>query len=177
MRVLIWGSRNLTWKHLPIMRKVATHAVLEGPPPLDEWLELMSGPDSSRFAISPLPDSESLQLINGDGPPGKSRGAVGADKLALLACMERWPERRRVKWFAPEPKVKPDGAEESYSEALARRSVEMADARPERAYVLHEDLDSSRGSSITARRLTRLGIRFSYIQVSGAGAVLSVDER
>jgi hypothetical protein len=164
-RILIFGSRSLTWKHLPVMRLVASHAALVTPPPLEEWLtasgvtrpvELLPGP---------------LQLLNGDGPPGKERGAIGADKLAVLACMEAWPEgRRRMRWFPPEPV-----GNESWAEAAGRRNREMVEARPDRAYCIHTNLEASIGSSMTASLLIAAGIAYWHVWVSQAGGIVSVE--
>ena len=130
-------------------------------------------PDAEEWHLPRVPAGEGLHLLNGDGPPGaKVRGAVGADKLAVFACMETWPERRRVRWFPPEPK-----GGESWPQAAARRDVEMAEARPDRCYVIHENLDASRGSIITANALTRLGIPYSYLRVSPAGELVGVERR
>lgn len=176
MKVLIWGSRNLTSKHLPLFRGLARYAMLEVPPPLGAWI---LDAEDGAWRRPWLPDSSPLILFNGDGPPGsKVRGAVGADKLALLACMETWPERRRVRWFPPEPKRDATGKEvETWAQAAARRDVEMAEARPDRAFCIHENLDSSRGSIITANALTRLGLRFHYLKVTPAGDLVSVEQR
>jgi hypothetical protein len=181
MRVLMFGSRSLSWKHLPVFRALALHATLSlvhdecgGVPPmsLDLMRFLMAGGDDEWQRHGEL-----MALLNGDGPPGKDRGAVGADKLALLACMEAWPETmRRVRWFKPEElQAKQPGV--SWAQAAAMRDVAMAEARPDRAYVVHTDLDSSRGSIITARALTERGLPFWYCRVTPAGALVSVEER
>lgn len=174
MRVLMWGSRSLSWKHLPVFRALAKHAMLGGPVPLAAFLQ---EPDFAADMIEPLPEREPLILLDGDGPPGKGRGAVGADKLVLLACMETWPEaQRRVRWFKPEElQAKQPGL--SWAQAAAMRDVAMAEARPDRAYVVHTDLDSSRGSIITARALTERGLPYWYVRVTPAGALVSVEER
>jgi hypothetical protein len=138
---------------------------------LDEWLEFVRL-GRSLADLPLLPGSEALTLLNGDGPPGKERGAIGADKLALLACMETWPERRRVRWFPPEPM---DG--ETWAQAAGRRNREMVEARPDRVYAVHTNLDASKGSAMTASLLTSAGIPFSYVRVSAAGAVLEVTQR
>lgn len=178
MRCLFFGSRSLTWKHLPVMRALALYASLShvrdecgGVPPLS--LELMplllaGGDDEWRR----LPDDEPLILMHGDGPPGKTPGAVGADKLAEGACLLEWPERRRIRRFL----VDQQGTE-TWGQAAARRDVAMADARPDRAFCVHSDLESSRGSIITARALAARGIRFWYVQTSSSGSVLKVQMR
>lgn len=169
MRVLIFGSRSMTWKHLPIFRLVAHHALIDGPVPLGAFVAT-EGMDGIELPL--LPEAEPLVCLNGDGPPGKERGAIGADKLALLACMETWPERRKVRWFPPEPK-----GDETWAQAAGRRNREMVEAKPERAYCIHTDLDSSKGSSMTVDLLKSAGIPFWYIRVTQAGAVVSVEER
>lgn len=178
MKVLIFGSRSLTWKHLPVFRALALHAVVDfsadgGFSPRAVLDALLAGaPPTTWHRIS-----GSLTLINGDGPPGKERGAVGADKLALLACMEAWPEaQRRVRWFKPEEVQKADPTI-SWARAAAARDIAMADATPDRSYVVHTDLDSSRGSIITAQALTERGLPFWHVRVTQAGALVSVEER
>ena len=178
MRVLIFGSRSLTWKHLPIFRAVALHSTLSlgfenepgGVPAMSERLigHLMSGGDDE------WPRHEHhLVLINGDGPPGKERGAIGADKLAVLACMEGWREdRRRIRWFPPDPE-----AGETWGQAAGRRNRQMVEMQPHRSYCIHTDLDSSKGSSMTASMLTGRGQGFWYIRVSAVGGLLEVQRR
>lgn len=177
MRVLIFGSRSLTWRHLEVMRLVASHSIREEASDLRGWMETATKVDEeeSRFAwAAPLvPDSEPLVLIHGDGPPGGSVPcAIGADRLSELACMEKWPERRRVRRFPVEQR---DG--ESWGHAAARRNAAMVAARPHRAYCIHTDLDSSTGSRMTAEMLQNATIRFWYVRVTQAGAVLSVESR
>jgi hypothetical protein len=70
VKICMFGSRSLTWKRLPIFRALAQHALLGGPVPLGAFLQ-------EQEAMS-LPASEPLCLLNGDGPPGKVRGAVVA---------------------------------------------------------------------------------------------------
>lgn len=172
MKVLIFGSRSLTWRHLPVFRALALHTLIND----IEEAQLSSGLITELAGGNFVPRAvtgASFTLVNGDGPPGKDRGAVGADKLALLACMEAWPEeQRRVRWFPPEPK---DG--ETWAQAAGRRNREMVEARPERAYCVHTNLEASKGSSMTAGLLTSAGIPYWYIRVSPAGAVVSVEER
>lgn len=174
-RVLIFGSRSLTWRHLPVFRAVALHAMLDATdsplPDLAAWIPSVADqtPDAFRLVTT----TEPLVLLNGDGPPGKERGAIGADKLAVLACMEAWPEeRRRMRWFPPEPQ-----GDETWAQAAGRRNREMVEAKPDRAYCIHTDLDSSKGSSMTASLLTSAGIPFWYIRVGQAGALVSVERR
>lgn len=176
MRILIFGSRSLTWKHEPIFGWIAQHALLAENEPLGEFIRTWAHEPASAHpdvVRTWLPDSEPLVLLNGDGPPGKERGAIGADKLAVFACMRRWDEaRRRVRWFPPEPQ---EG--ETWAQAAGRRNREMVEAKPERAYCVHTDLDRSKGSSMTAELLKAAGIPFWYCKVSAAGALLSVEER
>lgn len=170
MKVLIFGSRSLTWKYLPVFRALASLALFKDPPPPGPWM--LDG-DDDGWRGEYLPKDVPSNLLNGDGPPGKERGAIGADKLALLACMEAWPEaRRRIRWFPPEPKPG-----ETWAMAAARRDIEMAEARPDRAYCVHTDLDASKGSIITARALTERGIPYVYVRVTQAGALVSVETR
>lgn len=81
-------------------------------------------------------------------------------------------EKRRMRWFPPEPQ-----GDETWAQAAGRRNREMVEAKPERVYCVHTDLDSSKGSSITASLLTSAGIPCWYIRVTQAGAVASVEER
>lgn len=179
LRVLMWGSRSLTWRHLPVFRALALHSMLDATdsplPDLVSWIPSVAGqtPDAFRLVTT----TESLTLLNGDGPPGKERGAVGADKLALLAAMEAWPEaQRRVRWFKPEDlQAKQPGL--TWGQAAATRDVAMAEARPHRAYVVHTNLEASRGSIITARALHERGLAFWYVQVRPSGEVLAAEER
>lgn len=182
MRVLIFGSRSLTWKHLPVFRALALHATLDlypydtdAVPPLSLGLidHLLCGGDDEWPRVWRGDDAFRLTLLNGDGPPGKERGAIGADKLAVLACMEAWPENaRRMRWFPPESQ-----GDETWAQAAGRRNRDMVEAKPDRAYCVHTDLDASRGSSMTASLLTSAGIPYWYIRVTQAGAVASVEQR
>lgn len=178
MRVLVFGSRSLTWKHFGVMRAVALYASLSlvhdecgGVPPLsvDLFPLLLAGGDDNWRR---LPADEPLILLHGDGPPGKTPGAVGADKLAEGACMLEWPERRRIRRFPVEQQPG-----ETWGKAAARRDVAMAEARPDRAFCIHSDLDSSKGSIITARALKDRRIPFWYVTVSASGNVLGVEKR
>lgn len=171
MRVLIFGSRSLTWKHYDHVRRCAWHASIKEDVPLGMFIERVTRPGGSGLILTPV--AERLTLICGDGPPGKERGAIGADKLALFACMNTWDaERRAVRWFPPEPQ-----GDETWAQAAGRRNREMVEARPERVYCVHTELDSSKGSSMTASLLKSAGIPFWYIRVTPAGAVVSVEER
>jgi hypothetical protein len=183
MKVLMFGSRALTWKHLPVFRALALHAALAtGFHDEPGGVPLMSM-DLLRFMMRGGDDEwprhrDTMTLLNGDGPPGKGRGEVGADKLALLACMEKWSEeRRRVRWFKPEEDPEYKAGTVTWGQAAARRDVAMAEARPDRVYCVHTNLDASKGSIITARALTERGIRFWYARVTMAGDVVSVEER
>lgn len=151
-RLLVFGSRNLTARHLPVMRDYMELARLQS----EEWWTPGDG----------------VLLIHGDGPPGKTPGAVGADKLAEVAASLEWPDTRRCRRFPPTLI-----GDESWAQAAGRRNAEMVALRPDRALCFHENLDMSKGSSITAECLKRAGIPFRYVRLSGAGAVLSVEER
>lgn len=188
MRILVFGSRNLTARHLPAMRRfIAAEALYtwetvesesEGwverfiPIPLDRILRATSSFDVQNF----LPDDAALHsglvLIHGDGPPGKTPGAVGADKLAEIAASLEWPDTRRCRRFPPE-----QGEGESWGQAAARRNAAMVAMRPDRALCFHTDLDRSKGSAMTAEFLKRAGLGFRYIKLSSAGEVLAVEER
>lgn len=176
-RILMFGSRSLTWHHLPVFRALALHATLDIHPYDADPVPRMSM-DLLHFLMAGGDDEwprhrDSLVLLNGDGPPGRERGAVGADKLALLACMEAWPEdSRRVRWFPPEPK-----AGETWAQAAARRNREMVEAKPHRVYCVHSNLNASKGSSMTAGFLKEAGIPFWLVTITPAGAVVSVEER
>jgi hypothetical protein len=185
MRVLMWGSRSLSWRHLPVFRALALHATLAlefagepgGVPPMSmDLLRLLIGGGDDEWPRH----GDSLILLNGDGPPGRSTetpGAIGADHLALLACMEEWPkEKRSVRWFQPE-RLQAEQPGLSWGAAAARRDVAMAEAKPERAYCVHTNLEASKGSIITAQALHRLGIGFWYVRVTPAGAVFSIERR
>lgn len=173
-RLLVFGSRNLTPKHLPAMRRFMLAEVLYsfendmGPIPLD-WID-------DRLAHRVPDDAEFkpgfLYLIHGDGPPGKTPGAVGADKLAEIAASLEWPDTRRCRRFPPE-----QGEGESWGVAAARRNAAMVAMRPDRALCFHTDLDRSKGSAMTAEFLRKAGLGFRYIRLSNAGEVLAVEER
>lgn len=180
MRVLIFGSRSLTWKHYDVMRHVATHATLAENVPYAAFVKRWTTPTNKLTAEEQahvhrwLPEDTVITLLNGDGPPGKERGAIGADKLAVFACMQGWwkYEKRRMRWFPPEPQ-----GDETWAQAAGRRNRGMVETKPERVYCVHTDLDSSKGSSMTASLLKAAGIPFWYIRVTPAGAVVSVEER
>lgn len=173
MRCLFFGSRNLTWKHLRVMRVLAGHAHFATQPELASWLpEAMADDDSAVWGMEWIPETEPLVLLHGDGPPGRTPGAIGADKLSEVACMERWPTRRVLRRFPADPV-----GDESWGQAAARCNAAMVAAKPHRAYCVHENLDASKGSVMTAGMLTRAGIRYHYVRVSPAGAVTSVEER
>lgn len=157
MKCLFFGDRNLTWRHLPVMRALARHAIMEASPDLRGWLvPALADTDALEWRQRYIPDSEPLVCIHGDGPPGTSTpGAIGADKLAELACMETWPERRRARRFPPD--VKPGATHNEWAAAAAKRNAQMVAMKPDRVYAVHLNLDSSKGSS--------------------AGAVLEVERR
>jgi hypothetical protein len=119
MRVLMFGSRALTWKHLHVFEDLAWHSVLVDPCPLPEFIRWIH--------LSPAP----------------AEGGPRYDEV----------------------------------QAAARRDIEMAEARPDRAYCVHTDLDASKGSIITARALTERGIRFWCVRVTMAGEIVSMEER
>lgn len=181
MRVLIFGSRSLTWKHHGVMSHVATHAMLAENLPFAAFVERWTKPGN---LLTPeelthrhvwLPEDTVLTLLNGDGPPSSTtRGAIGADKLAVFACMEEWwkYQRKRLRWFPPPPVDV-----ETWAQAAGRRNREMVAAVPDRTYCVHTDLDSSKGSSMTAGLLKEAGLPFWYVHVSQAGALVSVEER
>lgn len=152
MRLLVFGSRNLTTRHLPAMRSFLSLDRLA----VDGWWTV-GGP---------------VTLIHGDGPPGKTPGAVGADKLAEIAASLEWPDTRRCRRFPPEQQ---EG--ESWGVAAARRNAAMVAMRPDRALCFHTDLDRSKGSAMTAEFLKKAGLGYRYVRLSGAGDVLSVEER
>lgn len=176
MKVLVFGSRNLTARHLPAMRKFIAaegcyvHDGQFGPVASDVILSCQTSDDLMGFDQIQFHDG--LVLIHGDGPPGKTPGAVGADKLAEVAASLEWPDTRRCRRFPPDP-----AEGESWGVAAARRNAVMVAMRPDRALCFHTDLDRSRGSAMTAEFLTRAGIGYRYVKVSNAGEVLSVEER
>lgn len=155
MRLLVFGSRNLTARHLPIIRGyLSLDRLIQ-----EEWWQV----------------DEALLLIHGDGPPGKTPGAIGADKLSEVAAALEWPDTRRGRRFPPD--VGPDATREEWAQAAARRNAAMVAAKPDRVLCFHENLDMSKGSAITADLLTRASIPFRYVRVSGAGEVVSVEDR
>lgn len=182
MRVLVFGSRNLTARHLPVMRKFILAAVLyrwdeeRGPIPLERILSARDShdiggmvPDDARFTEG------TIWLIHGDGPPGKTPGAIGADKLAEVAASLEWPDTRRCKRFPPN--VGPDATREEWAQAARDRNLAMVAMRPDVALCFHENLDMSKGSAMTADFLNRASIGYRYVRVSGVGAVVSVEDR
>jgi len=180
MRILIFGSRSLTWRHLDVIRYCATHALLTEAVSLPEFIRRWTtptnrlSPEEQAHVWRMAPKDSTLTLCNGDGPPGRNRGAIGADKLASYAAMGAWWEypNRRMRWFPPEPN---EG--ETWAQAAGRRNREMVEAKPDRAYCIHTDLDSSKGSSMTAAFLREAGISYWYVRVTQAGALVSVEER
>lgn len=180
MKILIFGSRSLTWKHYAAMSHIATHATLAENVPFAQFVERWTKPgnlltpEEADYRYPWHPENTVLTLLNGDGPPGKERGAIGADKLAVFACMQGWVKypRKRIRWFPPEPT-----AGETWAHAAARRNRQMVEEMPDRAYCVHSNLDASRGSSMTASFLREAGIPFWLVTVTLAGAVVSVEER
>ena len=173
MRILVFGSRSLSWKHYDVMHRVVWHASLAIEHPLDVFLEGVTRPGGSGLDLKGLPESERLTLINGDGPPGKERGAIGADKLAVFAAMQTWVHNpRSVRWFPAEPH-----GQETWAQAAGRRNREMVEAKPQRAYCIHTNLDASKGSAMTADMLKQAGIQFWLVTVKPSGEVVSVEVR
>ena len=96
MKLLVFGSRNLTARHLPAMRKfIAAEAICtwnaEGrfiPLPLERILSASGSEELQHF----LPDDgrywEKPTLIHGDGPPGRLRGPWARTNLRRLP--RRW---------------------------------------------------------------------------------------
>lgn len=178
-RVLIFGSHSLTWKHLPVFRALALHASLETSPECSPAVPPMSM-DLMRFLLAGgddewprLSTSESLVLVHGDRiPSAKVPGAIGADKLAELACMETWPERRTLRRIRLDPQPG-----ETREQTEGRRNGAMVAARPHRTYCVHTDLDASVESRGTAAFLTAAGIPYVYVRVTPAGDLVSVEQR
>lgn len=77
MRILIFGSRSLTWKHYETMSNVAAHATLAENVPYSAFVERWTKPgnlltDAEKAYRYPWhPHDAVLTLLNGDGPPGK----------------------------------------------------------------------------------------------------------
>lgn len=149
-RVLVFGSRNLTACHLS---------------PLVVWLR------TEADLVSP---ETKLQLIHGDGPPGKHPGAIGADKLSEVAAVLAWAGRERG--VRRHPVVQQEG--ESRGVAEIRRDREMArTTKPFRAVCFHTDAGLGRGSAATANFLKREGVGFTLVLLSASGEVLSTEDR
>lgn len=176
MRLLVFGSRNLTARHLPAMRRFIAaegcyvHNGQFGPVASELILSCRDSHDLMSY--NQIQFHDALTLLHGDGPPGKTPGAVGADKLAEVAASLEWPDTRRCRRFPPE-----HGEGESWGQAAARRNAAMVALRPDRALCFHTDLDRSRGSAMTADFLKRAGLGYRYIKLSSAGEVLTVEER
>lgn len=177
-RVLVFGSRSLTAKHLPAMRWHMLAAIAYtwswhgteqrfNPIPLD-WI----GPELKRREEDMRLRSGPLTLIHGDGPPGKAAGSIGADKMAEIAASLEWPATRRVRRFPPEPH-----AGETWAAAAVRRNSEMVSMRPDFGLCFHTDPNLGRGSADTARKLKAAGLGFRLVLMSQAGAVLKVEDR
>lgn len=152
MRLLVFGSRNLTVRCLPLLRGyMSLDRLIQ-----EEWWRIEAP----------------LLLIHGDGPPGKTPGAIGADKLAEVAASLEWPDTRRGRRFPPEQQ-----GEESWGAAAARRNAAMVAAKPDRVLCFHENLDMSKGSAMTAEMLKAAAIPFRYVRVTSAGELVSVEDR
>lgn len=155
MRLLVFGSRNLTVRCLPLMRGyISLDRLVQ-----EEWWQV----------------DEPLLLIHGDGPPGKNPGAIGADKLAEVAASLEWPDTRRGRRFPPD--VAPDASREEWGQAAARRNAAMVAMKPDCVLCFHENLDMSKGSAMTADMLKRAAIPFRYVRLTAAGELVSVEDR
>lgn len=176
-KILVFGSRSLTARHLPAMRWHMLAAAsytwtyrgteeVVSPIPLG-WIgpELRAREEDMRF-------HSALTLIHGDGPPGKVPGCVGADRLSEIAASLEWPETRRVRRFPPEPM-----AGETWAAAAGRRNREMVDARPDFAICFHADPNLGRGSAITARLLTEAKIRWRLVLMKANGEIVKIEDR
>lgn len=178
MKLLVFGSRYLTVRHLPAMRRYMLAEVLvraaDGTQPIPlEWVDeklVQRVPHEARFR------DEDLVLIHGDGPPGKPDkvpGAIGADKLAVVAASLEWPAARRyVRTFGPIPR---DG--ETWRAAAMRRNGEMVQERPDRALCFHLEARLGSGSADTGAKLHRMGQSFRVVLLDAEGLVLKVEER
>lgn len=176
MRLLCFGSRSLTARHLPAMRWHMLAAAsytwtyrgteeIVAPVPLD-WIgpELRTREDM-RF-------HSALTLIHGDGPSGKVRNSIGADKLSTVAALLEWPSGWRARAFPPEPM-----AGETWAAAAGRRNREMVEAFPDFALCFHTDPNLGKGSVITARLLTEAKIRWRLVLLKASGEVIKTEER
>lgn len=113
-----------------------------------------------------------LVLIHGDGPPGKAKNAIGADKLATIAALLEWPQGWRCSARPPEPQPG-----ETWAAAALRRNSEMVAMKPDFAICFHTDPGLGRGSADTARKLKAAGLGFRLVLLTQVGAVLSVQDR
>lgn len=175
MKLLVFGSRSLTARHLPVMRWHMLAAALYrldredmGSIPL-EWI---NGDLPSRMGDDACFVNGPLALIHGDGPPGKVRNSIGADKLSTVAALLEWPSGWRARTFPPEPI-----AGETWAAAALRRNAEMVKARPDYALCFHTDPGLGRGSAHTARLLTEANIRWRLILMRQTGDVVYVEDR
>ena len=155
MRILVFGSRSLTAKHLPVVRhsvRVVASSMLDAD---GEW------------AVT-----AALVLVHGDGPPGRNPGSIGADKLSEIAASLSWPNGWRIRRFPPTPRQG-----ETWAEAALRRNREMVAIKPDMALCFHTDPKLGVGSAYTARLLAEAGIPFRVILMKASGEVVSVEDR
>lgn len=149
MRVLVFGSRNLTARHVAAMI-AEMKAVADG-----------------------CPEGGRLVLVHGAGPRGTTPGAIGADMLSEVAAQFAWVGRARgVRRFPVEPK---NG--ETWGAAAIRRDGEMVALKPERALCFHTDPGLGKGSAATARMLTAAGLHYVFIHLTVDGQVLNREGR
>ena len=174
-RVLVFGSRSLTTKHLTIMRLVVRHALFEGSSrPLADWMKL-SEQEERLWELRPLRlhDGGSFLLMHGDDMPSRRSGAIGAAKLAECAARVEWAGQWASRRFA----VEHVAGVEPYDVAEERRNAAIIAAQPHRIYCVHPHLDRAGASLNLANALTRAGLRFWHIHVTHGGAVANVEER
>lgn len=149
MKVLVFGSRNLTARHL------------------DAMVEKL------RAIAAVVPAEERLVLIHGAGPFGTTPGAIGADRLSEVAAHLAWSGRDRGVRRYPVMQA-PD---ESWGRAAIRRDRQMAERTLDRAVCFHTDPNLGKGSACTAACLTRLGKPYTLVLLGGDGRVLQEEER
>lgn len=168
MKVLVFGSRNLTARHLPAMRWHLLAAIVE-PRPLEfaTLEDIRDGLDHQSFTWR-----RDLLLVHGDGPPGKTRNAIGADKLSVVSASLEWPSGWKCRTHPPTPQ-----AGETWAAAAVRRNSALVAERTDVALCFHTDPHLGRGSADTARKLTAAGIRFRVVLMDEMGKVLEVVER
>lgn len=151
MRVLVFGSRNLTAKHVPSMVK------------------------RLRKVAAMVARDDELVLVHGDGPPGKSTpGAIGADKLSEVAALIAWWGRP---WKVKRHPVEQQG-DETWGQAAHRRNEAMAHtAKPVLAECFHTDAKLGKGSADTAALLHREGVGYHFTHLTTKGEVVAEEER